>query len=114
MSLTTDPAQIDRSSTRLRTTTRAEHEAAQGSGFLDALAEGRLPRVAYADLAAQHWFGLNGAGHRFFVFAGVSPLAFSAHYRELLGAVSWSPPTRTRSSPRCRRRTGATSPSSRS
>jgi heme oxygenase len=43
-------------SVRLREGTRAEHEAAQGSGFLDALAAGRLPREAYADLAAQHWF----------------------------------------------------------
>jgi heme oxygenase (biliverdin-producing, ferredoxin) len=46
----------DRLSVRLRQGTRAEHEAAQGSGFLDALATGRLPREAYADLAAQHWF----------------------------------------------------------
>ena len=35
---------------------RADHDAAQGSGFLDRLAAGRLPREAYADLAAQHWF----------------------------------------------------------
>ena len=46
----------DRLSTRLRTSTRADHEAAQGSGFLDALSAGRLPVAAYADLAAQHWF----------------------------------------------------------
>jgi heme oxygenase (biliverdin-producing, ferredoxin) len=45
-----------RLSVRLREGTRAEHEAAQGSGFLDALAAGRLPLKAYADLAAQHWF----------------------------------------------------------
>jgi heme oxygenase (biliverdin-producing, ferredoxin) len=43
-------------SERVRIGTRAEHEAAQGSGFLDALASGRLPIQAYADLAAQHWF----------------------------------------------------------
>jgi heme oxygenase len=41
-------------SARVRLGTRAEHQAAQGSGFLDALAGGRLPRTAYADLAAQH------------------------------------------------------------
>ena len=45
-----------RLSVRLREGTRAEHKAAQGSGFLDALAAGRLPREAYADLVAQHWF----------------------------------------------------------
>jgi heme oxygenase len=43
-------------SRRVRTGTRADHAAAQGSGFLDALAAGRLPRDAYADLATQHWF----------------------------------------------------------
>jgi heme oxygenase len=41
-------------SARVRLGTRAEHNAARGSGFLDALAGGRLPRTAYADLAAQH------------------------------------------------------------
>lgn len=43
-------------SVRLRTETRAAHDAAQRSGFLDSLAAGRLPFAAYADLAAQHWF----------------------------------------------------------
>jgi heme oxygenase len=42
-------------STRVRLGTRADHRAAQGSGFLDALAEGRLPMTAYADLAVQHY-----------------------------------------------------------
>jgi len=42
-------------STRVRLGTRADHQAAQGSGFLDALATGRLPLAAYADLAAQHY-----------------------------------------------------------
>jgi heme oxygenase len=51
-----DPADTDRLSTRLRAGTRADHDMAQGSGFLDELAAGRLPRDAYADLAAQHWF----------------------------------------------------------
>jgi heme oxygenase len=51
-----DPPETDQFSVRLRTATRADHDAAQGSGFLDALADGRLPRAAYADLAAQHWF----------------------------------------------------------
>jgi heme oxygenase len=39
-------------SVRLRAATRA----ARRSVFLDALAAGRLPFAAYADLAAQHWF----------------------------------------------------------
>jgi heme oxygenase (biliverdin-producing, ferredoxin) len=43
-------------SARLRAETRAAHDAAQRSGFLDALAAGRLPFAAYADLAAQRWF----------------------------------------------------------
>src|SRR5919112_240180 len=51
-----DPPETDRLSARLRAATRADHDAAQGSGFLDALAAGRLPREAYADLAVQHWF----------------------------------------------------------
>jgi heme oxygenase len=51
-----DPPETDRLSARLRAGTRADHDAAQGSGFLDELSAGRLPRDAYADLAAQHWF----------------------------------------------------------
>lgn len=43
-------------SVRLRVGTRPDHDAAQGSGFLDRLATGDLPREAYADLATQHWF----------------------------------------------------------
>jgi heme oxygenase len=43
-------------SVRVRAGTRADHQAAQGSGFLDALGAGGLPIEAYADLAAQHWF----------------------------------------------------------
>ena len=42
-------------STRVRLGTRTDHQAAQGSGFLDALADGRLPLAAYADLTAQHY-----------------------------------------------------------
>jgi heme oxygenase (biliverdin-producing, ferredoxin) len=174
-------------SSRLRAGTRADHDAAQGSGFLDGLAAGRLPLVAYADLAAQHFFiyetleragrvmrddpvagafvsaelvrlpalradlahlvgadwqdriraypatvsycdrlrdvadrapafvahhytrylgdlsggqflgpaiakayGLNGDGHRFFVFDGVEPAAFRADYRDRLDRIGWS------------------------
>jgi heme oxygenase len=47
---------VERLSARLRTSTRSNHDAAQGSGFLDALAAGALPRAAYADLATQHWY----------------------------------------------------------
>ncbi|AGL14366.1 heme oxygenase (biliverdin-producing) [Actinoplanes sp. N902-109] len=181
MTLADPPA--ERLSVRLRTGTRSDHDAAQGSGFLDRLAAGTLPRAAYADLATQHYFiyetlenaatamaddpvagrfvfpeltrlpalvadltlltgvdgpgdplpatheycerlrevafdepwgfiahhytrylgdlsggqylgpaiakayGLNGAGHRFFVFDGVQPPAFRARYRELLDEV---------------------------
>jgi heme oxygenase len=177
----------ERLSVRLRSGTRSDHDAAQGSGFLDALAAGTLPRQAYADLAAQHWFiyetleqaaeamathpvagdfvfpeltrlpalshdlatllgpapqlsalpatqeyrarlravafdqpwgfiahhytrylgdlsggqylgpaiakayGLSGAGHRFFVFDGISPPAFRTRYRELLDGLAFSP-----------------------
>lgn len=56
MSVADPPETAERLSARLRAGTRAEHDAAQGSGFLDALASGRLPRAAYTDLAAQHWF----------------------------------------------------------
>jgi heme oxygenase len=43
-------------SVRLRAETRAAQGAAQRSEFLGALAEGRLPVQAYAELTAQHWF----------------------------------------------------------
>ena len=181
-----DPS-TERLSVRLRSGTRLDHDAAQGSGFLDALTAGTLPRQAYADLAAQHWFiyetleqaaaamagdpvagefvfpeltrlpalsddlatllgpqpklselpatreyrerlravafdrpwgfiahhytrylgdlsggqylglaiarayGLDGAGHRFFVFEGVSPPAFRTGYRDLLDRLAFSP-----------------------
>jgi heme oxygenase len=184
-----DPPESQRLSARVRAGTSADHDAAQGSGFLDALAAGRLPRDAYVDLAAQHWFiysalesaavpmaadpvagafvrpeltripalaadlghlagpdfaerivalpatvayqarldevaareapafvahhytrylgdlsggqylgpaiarayGLNGEGHRFFVFDGIRPPSFRARYRELLDEAAWSP-----------------------
>ncbi|AGZ39108.1 heme oxygenase (biliverdin-producing) [Actinoplanes friuliensis] len=178
---------MEKLSVRLRTGTRMDHDAAQGSGFLDRLAAGELPRQAYADLATQHWFiyetleqaaavmatdsvagsfvfpeltrlpaltddletllgpgpqltplpatteycarlravafdhpwgfvahhytrylgdlsggqylgpaiakayALNGAGHRFFVFEGVSPPAFRTRYRELLDQAAFAP-----------------------
>ncbi|MCA2213053.1 biliverdin-producing heme oxygenase [Jidongwangia harbinensis] len=183
-----DPSESQRLSARVRAGTSADHDAAQGSGFLDALAAGRLPRDAYVDLAAQHWFiysalesaavpmsadpvagpfvrpelarvpalaadlghlagpdfaerivalpatvayqtrldevaahsapafvahhytrylgdlsggqylgpaiarayGLNGEGHRFFVFDGIRPPSFRARYREMLDDVAWS------------------------
>jgi len=188
MSLMADPPGADRLSVRLLRDTQGAYEAAAGSGFLDALAAGRLPWEAYADLTAQHWFlyealeaatntmtddpvarafvfpelrrlpalesdlkflhgphwhdrisalpatttyctrlryaanarptgfiahhytrylgdlsvgqylgravaqayGLNGDGHRFFVFPGVDPQAFKVYYRSLLDALPWS------------------------
>ncbi|MEU8815318.1 biliverdin-producing heme oxygenase [Actinoplanes sp. NPDC048796] len=56
MSLMADPPGADRLSVRVRRGTSAWHDAAQRSGFLDALAAGRLTWEAYADLTAQHWF----------------------------------------------------------
>ncbi|MFI5935832.1 heme oxygenase (biliverdin-producing) [Actinoplanes sp. NPDC051494] len=179
----------ERLSVRLRTGTRPDHDAAQGSGFLDRLAAGSLPRAAYADLATQHFaiyetleqaagamagdpvagrfvfpeltrlpalaadldylnagtteplpateeyrrrlrevaftqpwgfvahhytrylgdlsggqylgpaiakaYGLDGAGHQFFVFDGVKPPAFRTRYRELLDEASFSPEDET-------------------
>ncbi len=40
-------------STLFREGTRDEHQAAESAGFVEALMAGRLPRAAYADLAAQ-------------------------------------------------------------
>lgn len=45
-----------RLSARLVRDTRVAQDAAQHSGFLDALVTGLLPWEAYADLVAQHWF----------------------------------------------------------
>jgi heme oxygenase len=56
MSLMADPPGADRLSARLLRDTRAARDAAQTSGFLDALVSGRVSWVAYADLAAQYWF----------------------------------------------------------
>jgi heme oxygenase len=56
MSLMAVPPGADRLSVRVRRNTVGAHDAAQRSGFLDALAGGRLPWEAYADLTAQHWF----------------------------------------------------------
>jgi heme oxygenase len=94
MSVTADPPLSE----RVRTGTRAECDAAQGSGFLDALAAGRLPLQAYADLVAQHWFiyeTLEQAARAMtddpvagdFVFRALYRLpALSADLRFLLGA----------------------------
>jgi heme oxygenase len=50
------PPGYDRLSVRLRHGTRTVHNEAQRSGFLSALAQGRLPWEAYAELTAQHFF----------------------------------------------------------
>jgi heme oxygenase len=44
----------------------------------------------YLGPAVARSYGLNGDGHRFFVFPGVDAVAFKARYRRLLDAVSWS------------------------
>lgn len=56
MASTVGPAGAEALSVRLRTGTRAQHDAAEGTGFLRALTAGRLPREAYTDLVAQHFF----------------------------------------------------------
>src|SRR5699024_998655 len=45
-----------RFSVALRDATREEHDRAERAGFMRALLAGDLPRAAYADLAAQHYF----------------------------------------------------------
>lgn len=56
MASTADRTGHDRLSVRLRETTRADHAEAQSTAYVDALLAGRLPREAYAALAAQHFF----------------------------------------------------------
>jgi heme oxygenase len=97
MSVPADPPLSE----RVRTGTRAEYDAIKGSGFLDALAAGRLPVQAYADLTAQHWFiyeTLEQAARAMtddpvagdFVFRALFRLpALSADLRFLLG-VEWA------------------------
>jgi heme oxygenase len=66
MSLMADPPGADRLSARLRRDIGAAPDVARTSAFLAALAGGRLSWVAYAELAAQHWFlyeALELAGH---------------------------------------------------
>ena len=42
-------------SAALRAGTRADHEDAERSPFVEHLVDGRLPLAGYADLAAQQW-----------------------------------------------------------
>ena len=52
---------------------------------------GDLSGGQYLGPAIARAYGLPGAdGHRFFVFAGVDPMAFKAHYRTLLDGLPWS------------------------
>lgn len=60
MTATTDPIAVEQAlpattplSTLLREGTRPEHEAAEQTGFVEALMAGRLDRAAYTDLAVQ-------------------------------------------------------------
>jgi heme oxygenase len=78
-----DPQGTDRLSVRVRRGTRAEHDTAQRNGFLDALAAGKLPWGAYADLTAQHWFvyeALESAG----VTMAEDPAVHAFLFEELL------------------------------
>jgi heme oxygenase len=56
MAGTADRTGVERLSVRLRSGTRAVHDAAQGAGYLDALLAGRLDLSGYAALVSQHFF----------------------------------------------------------
>lgn len=57
MSTTADDQPMSsRFSAALRDATWAEHERAESAGFMLGLLAGNLPREAYADLTAQHYF----------------------------------------------------------
>jgi heme oxygenase len=50
---------------------------------------GDLSGGQYLGPAIARSYGLNGDGHRFFVFPGVRPPAFRTRYREFLDEISW-------------------------
>ena len=50
---------------------------------------GDLSGGQYLGPAIAKAYGLDGRGHRFFVFEGIRPRAFRARYRELLDRISW-------------------------
>jgi len=50
---------------------------------------GDLSGGQYLGPAIARAYGLDGDGHRFFVFPGVHPPAFRTRYRELLDRVTW-------------------------
>jgi heme oxygenase len=52
---------------------------------------GDLSGGQYLGPAIAEAYGLNGDGHRFFVFDGIRPPAFRTQYREMLDRVRWSP-----------------------
>jgi hypothetical protein len=68
---------------------RAEHEAAQGSGFLDALAalHGRSPAGPISGAIARAC-----DPHRFSSSRPIEPAAFRTHYRQQLDAAPRSGP----------------------
>jgi heme oxygenase len=51
---------------------------------------GDLSGGQYLGPAIARSYGLDGDGHRFFVFPGIRPPAFRTRYRELLDEISWS------------------------
>jgi heme oxygenase len=52
---------------------------------------GDLSGGQHLGLAIAHVYGLNGAGHRFYVFPGIDLEALKTYYRRLLDALPWSP-----------------------
>ena len=52
---------------------------------------GDLSGGQYLGQAIARVYGLNGAGHRFYVFPGIDLEAFQTYYRRLLDGLPWSP-----------------------
>jgi heme oxygenase len=50
---------------------------------------GDLSGGQYLGPAIARVFGMDGDGHRFFVFAGIDAAAFKTHYRHRLDALAW-------------------------
>jgi heme oxygenase len=50
---------------------------------------GDLSGGQYLGPAIARSYGLDTDGHRFFVFDGVDPFAFKAHYRHMLDNLNW-------------------------
>ncbi|GIF19531.1 heme oxygenase [Actinoplanes tereljensis] len=52
---------------------------------------GDLSGGQYLGRGVARAYGLNGEGHRFFIFDGINPDALTTYYRQLLDTLPWSP-----------------------